>query len=174
MTTATSRKRQKKEADYNQPPWPNRLQLLNEIFISWAIYFSGNFTYTGIIIIYVRDMCILPTRLASHVFTEIFLFLKLLERFLGRCHGTFNKLFIFFLVLDKKSVSLYISFPRTVTLTSIKKVQSSWRGKPQETINETTEIFPGLSINPFYIFSSVLGRWIWGHIFNFLPDSSLT
>ena len=121
MTTATSRKRQKKEADYNQPPWPNRLQLLNEIFISWAIYFSGNFTYTGIIIIYVRDMCILPTRLASHVFTEFFLFWKLLERLLGRCHGTFNKLFIFFLVLDKKSVSHYISFPRTVTLTSIKK-----------------------------------------------------
>ena len=66
-------------------------------------------------------MCILPTRLASHVFTEIFLFLRLLERLLGRCHGTFNKLFIFFLVLDKKSVSHNISLPRTVTLTSIKK-----------------------------------------------------
>ena len=61
-----------------------------------AIYFSGNFTYTGIIIIYVPDMGILPTRLASHVFTEIFLFLKVLERLQGRCHGTFNKLFIFF------------------------------------------------------------------------------
>ena len=43
----------------------------------------------------------------------------------------------FCFILDKKS------FPRAVTLTSIKKVQSSWRGKPQETINETTEIFPG-------------------------------
>ena len=69
-----------------------------------------------------------------------------------------NSSYFFFLVLDKKSVSHYISFPRTVTLTSIKKVQSSWRGKPQEIINDTTEIFPGLSINPFYVFSSVLGR----------------
>ena len=67
-----------KEADNNQPSWPNKLQLLDEIFITWAICFSGNHTYTGIIIIYVRDMCILSTRLASRVFTEIFLFLKLL------------------------------------------------------------------------------------------------
>ena len=48
----------------------------------------------------------------------------------------------FFFVLDKNEY-LIISFPRTVTLTPIKKVQPSWRGKPQETINETTEIFPG-------------------------------
>ena len=45
--------------------------------------------------------------------------------------------FFFCFILDKKS------FPRAVTLIPIKKVQSSWRGKPQETINETTEIFPG-------------------------------
>ena len=61
-------------------------------------------------------MGILPTRLASHVFTEIFLFLKVLERLQGRCHGTFNKLFIFFLELDKKvSISFYCFLEGTVT-----------------------------------------------------------